>query len=110
MGIGAGVFLMALGAILTFAVDVTISGLDIAVVGIILMLAGAVGLVLELAVFAPRRRRALVTRSDVDVYPEAGAYEEPPAQALRVHRRTTRQVDVPADYDVDGRAGYPPVR
>ena len=60
MTIGAGIFLMAVGAILAFAVDVSISGLDIAVVGWILMIAGAVGIALELAVWGPRRRRAAV--------------------------------------------------
>ena len=60
MTLGAGIFLMAVGAILAFAVDVSISGLDIAVVGWILMIAGAVGIALELAVWGPRRRRAAV--------------------------------------------------
>lgn len=48
MGIGASVFLIAVGAILAFAVDVTLSGLDIAVVGYILMIAGVVGLIVSL--------------------------------------------------------------
>lgn len=56
MGIGAGVFLIAIGAILTFALDLTVSGIDLKVVGIILMLAGLIGIAVDLAVFAPRRR------------------------------------------------------
>ncbi|MEO5680602.1 MAG: DUF6458 family protein [Acidimicrobiales bacterium] len=56
MGIGAGVFLIAIGAVLTFAVDYSVSGIDIKVVGVILMLAGVVGIAVDLAVFAPRRR------------------------------------------------------
>ena len=56
MGIGVGIFLIALGAILTFAVNASVSGLDISVVGVILMAVGALGLVLDLVVFAPRRR------------------------------------------------------
>ena len=48
MGIGVSVFLMAVGAILAFAVTATVSGLDLAVVGIILMGAGLIGLVLTL--------------------------------------------------------------
>ena len=56
MGIGVSVFLLAVGAILAFAVNATVSGLDIAVVGWILMGAGLLGLVLELAIWAPRRR------------------------------------------------------
>jgi hypothetical protein len=46
MGIGVGIFLMALGAILTFAVDWKVAGLDLHAVGWILMIAGAGGLVL----------------------------------------------------------------
>jgi hypothetical protein len=56
MGIGAGVFLIAVGAILTFALDVSVSGIDLQVVGVILMIAGVVGIAVDLAVFAPRRR------------------------------------------------------
>ncbi|NYI42736.1 DUF6458 family protein [Demequina lutea] len=59
MGIGINSFLMAVGAILTFAVNATVAGLNIKVVGVILMIAGAVGLILTLAVFAPRRRLAV---------------------------------------------------
>jgi hypothetical protein len=46
MGIGAGIFLIVVGAILTFAVDATLAGLDLNVVGWILMLAGAAGLII----------------------------------------------------------------
>ena len=48
MGTGFSIFLIALGAILTFAVDATVSGLDIDVVGIILMIVGAIGVVVSL--------------------------------------------------------------
>jgi hypothetical protein len=56
MGFGVGIFLVALGAILAFAVHASVSGLDLAVVGWVLMGAGVLGIALELAVFAPRRR------------------------------------------------------
>jgi len=46
MGIGVGIFLIALGAILTFAVDWTVGWLDMKAVGWVLMAAGVVGLVL----------------------------------------------------------------
>ena len=48
MGTGFSIFLIAVGAILTFAVDASISGLDLDVVGIILMVAGAIGVVVSL--------------------------------------------------------------
>jgi hypothetical protein len=44
MGIGISIFLMAAGAILTFAVDMPGDGLDLGIVGVILMLLGGVGL------------------------------------------------------------------
>jgi hypothetical protein len=48
VGIGASVILMAVGAVMTFALEVEASGIDLDTVGIILMLAGAVGLLLSL--------------------------------------------------------------
>ena len=57
MGIGIGILLIAVGAILTFAVHTTLNGIDIQTVGIILMVVGALGLLIDLVIFAPRRRR-----------------------------------------------------
>jgi hypothetical protein len=57
MGIGISIFLIAVGAILAFAVHDTVSGIDLQTVGWILMVVGALGIVLFLAVFMPRRRR-----------------------------------------------------
>jgi hypothetical protein len=48
MGIGVSLILIAAGAILTWAVDATVSGLNIHTVGVILMVVGLVGLVLSL--------------------------------------------------------------
>ena len=48
MGTGVSLILIAAGAILTWAVNATVSGLNIHTVGIILMVVGAVGLVLSL--------------------------------------------------------------
>lgn len=61
MRLGTGIFLLALGAVLTFAVNVQTSGIDLDVVGWILMAAGALGIIVELAVWAPRRRRVVRT-------------------------------------------------
>ena len=52
MGIGISVFLIAVGAILTFAVEVSVSGVDINTVGVILMIAGAIGLLWSLIVLS----------------------------------------------------------
>jgi Domain of unknown function (DUF6458) len=56
MGIAVSLFLLAVGAILTFATDVSVSGLDLDAVGLILMLIGAVSFVLTLLVWGSRRR------------------------------------------------------
>ena len=65
MGIGVSIFLIALGAILTFAVHATLSGVSIQTVGIILMIAGALGLIVTLLVWGPRNRRAGVVEERV---------------------------------------------
>ncbi|HCT79969.1 MAG TPA: hypothetical protein DGT23_26075 [Micromonosporaceae bacterium] len=59
MGIGASVLLIAVGAILTFALNVQVGWLDLEVVGWILMAAGAIGLFLITVIWAPRRRAAV---------------------------------------------------
>ena len=72
MSIGASIFLLVVGAILTFAVDVSASGFNINTVGIILMIAGALGLVLSLlfwSSFSPYRRNRAVGPADT-VYEE----------------------------------------
>lgn len=55
MGIGTSIFLIAVGAILKFAVTATVSGIDLATVGVILMIVGVVGLVLSLFLYARSR-------------------------------------------------------
>ncbi len=52
MGIGGSIFLLALGAILAFAVDAQFSGIDINTVGYVLMAAGLIGLVITIAAAA----------------------------------------------------------
>ena len=48
MGIGVGIFLVAVGAILTFAVHASTSAVNINTVGWILMVVGAIGILLSL--------------------------------------------------------------
>lgn len=58
MSIGASLFLIAVGAILAFAVTADVSGVDIQVVGWILMAAGGLGLLVSLLFWSwggPRR-------------------------------------------------------
>jgi len=70
MGIGVSLFLIAVGAILKFALHPSVSFprigvVDMDVVGWILMAVGALGLVVAL-VIGGRRRREVVTREPHD--------------------------------------------
>jgi hypothetical protein len=49
MGVGVSLILVAAGAILTWAVNATVSGLNIHAIGVLLMVVGAFGLLLSLA-------------------------------------------------------------
>ena len=59
MGIGISVFLMAAGAIMTFAVETDSSnGFNINNAGVILMIIGALGLIATAIIWGPRTRRS----------------------------------------------------
>jgi beta-lactamase regulating signal transducer with metallopeptidase domain len=64
MGIGTSIFLIALGAILKFAVTATVSGIELATVGTILIVVGIIGLLISLMFLmqAGRGRGAIVER------------------------------------------------
>jgi hypothetical protein len=55
--IGASLFLIAVGAILKFAVTADVAGIDLQIVGVILMIVGGLGLVLGLVLFLTSDRR-----------------------------------------------------
>jgi Flp pilus assembly protein protease CpaA len=67
MTVGGSIFLIAVGAILRYAITGTISGVDLKTVGLILMLAGAAGLLIGLFMYASDRRG---TGSGRDSYPD----------------------------------------
>jgi len=61
MGIGVSSILIAAGAIMAFAVEVENSnGFDLNAVGLILMVAGVIGLVFTALIWGPRRRQTVV--------------------------------------------------
>lgn len=60
MGIGASIFLIAVGLILALAVNADVAGVDLQTIGWILTAVGVIGLVMTMVIFAPRRRRATV--------------------------------------------------
>lgn len=63
MGIGTSLTLLAIGAILRYAITVSVHGVLLPTVGLILMIIGFLGLVISLAfMFAPTRTR----RDDFD--------------------------------------------
>lgn len=69
MGLGTSLFLIAVGAILRFAVTTTAKGLNIHSIGVILMIVGVVGLLLSLfwlTVLSDRRRDRAVAVDPAD--------------------------------------------
>ena len=67
MGIGVSVFLMAVGAVLTFALEADADGINLDTVGIILMIVGALGLLVSLLFWrdaAPWSRDRTVVREE----------------------------------------------
>ncbi len=65
MGLGTSIFLIAVGAILKFAVTATVSGIELATVGTILIVVGIVGLVLSMIFMMQAGRRTVVARDSV---------------------------------------------
>jgi hypothetical protein len=58
LGIGFSILLLAVGAVLAFAVNAVVPHVDLVTAGVILMVAGAVGLLMSLTIWGPRRRGA----------------------------------------------------
>lgn len=60
MGIGGSLFLIAVGAILRWAVSYDINGINLNTVGDILMVVGVIGLIVTLIIWGTRRRTDVV--------------------------------------------------
>lgn len=54
MGIGVSIFLIAVGAVLTFAINTDVEGFNVNGIGIILMAVGALGLLVTTLIFGGR--------------------------------------------------------
>jgi hypothetical protein len=65
MGIGTSLFLIAVGAILYFAVNADIGTVEISTIGIILMIVGIIGLVISLFFLSSARRAPATERTVV---------------------------------------------
>ena len=70
MGIGVSVFMLAVGAVLAFAVNASVPNANLDMIGLILMIAGGLGLLVSLAFAASRR-------GDGDVVHEERVIERP---------------------------------
>jgi hypothetical protein len=68
MRIGAALFLFAVGAILKWAITAHVHGINLHVVGVILMFVGIVGLALELYWWKTGRRSPYITRTPNPTY------------------------------------------
>jgi hypothetical protein len=71
MGIGASIFMLAVGAIITFAFNIRVGWLDLDIVGWVLMAAGAVGLIVTLIMLSSRRRTVVTNDTVTPVVPPA---------------------------------------
>ncbi len=74
MSIGASVFFLIAGAILRFAVTWSPENVNLQIIGVILMIAGGVGLIASIIVYIMKRRR----QQSAEVYEER-RYIEPPS-------------------------------
>jgi hypothetical protein len=75
MTIGTSILLIAVGAILAFAVDVTVAGFSIQTAGVILLVAGVVGLLIGLLLINSRRTR-IADRTAYDDRAGRAVYED----------------------------------
>jgi cytochrome c oxidase subunit IV len=80
MTIGAGIFLIAVGAILKFATNFHVQGVSIDTIGVILMIAGAAGLILGLfqEMIWSRRTRPVAPGEVPPVEERREVREQPP--------------------------------
>jgi Domain of unknown function (DUF6458) len=73
MRIGASLFLIALGAVLKWAISAHVSGVNLGMIGIILMVVGVIGLVISLIMMSMRRRTDVIQQRSGGVYGDGGA-------------------------------------
>ncbi len=68
MTIGASLLLIAIGAVLKFAVTDKVKDIDLGTIGVILMIVGVLGLLLGLMLMMTRRRTDVITRPGRTTY------------------------------------------
>jgi uncharacterized protein DUF6458 len=77
MRLGASLLLIAVGAILKFAVTSRVNGINLGTVGVILMIIGALGLILSLVLMGTRRRTDIISRPGRTTYVEPNDTMDP---------------------------------
>lgn len=99
MGFGANLAVIAIGAVLAFATHFTLSGIDVRMVGWILMAVGVIGMIIGLTYARPRRAlREVDANAGEPVYAVTPEEEEPayavvperPSRWYRLRSRTVR--------------------
>jgi uncharacterized membrane protein YidH (DUF202 family) len=87
-GIGAGLVLIALGAILKYAVTADVSWIRLDVMGVVLIVVGVASLAIGILIYQNRRHGTVVTRRiyeehagepEEEIIEERRTYDEPPA-------------------------------
>lgn len=107
MRIGFSVFLMAVGAVLTFAVHKTATGVNIHTIGVILMIAGVIGLAATLTIFAPRRGvSAVASERTVTTTPGAASVADATVVTTTPATVTTAPAGVTTEQVVEHREVY----
>jgi Domain of unknown function (DUF6458) len=66
MGIGSGILLIVIGAVLAFALNLQLAWIDIHLVGYLLMAAGAVVFIISLVLTLKKRQTVVTTHTAVD--------------------------------------------
>lgn len=66
MELGTSIFLIAVGAILRFAVTATVQGIKLATIGLILMIVGIIGLAISIWLLSRARAVPVVRERDIE--------------------------------------------
>jgi cytochrome c biogenesis protein CcdA len=66
MSLGLGIVLFVIGAILAFALNLTVDWINLQLVGYILMIAGVIVIILGIVLLARRRRSISTSQTSVD--------------------------------------------
>src|SRR5688572_18428553 len=91
-GIGTSLMMIAIGAVLAFAVNLQTTGIDLNVIGAILMVVGIIGLLIslvmlgEFSLLGPDRTHGTTTRRDVIVDDHTHVTDPPVNEVIREER------------------------